>query len=138
MQEKLNLLKETSILEISNWWGLHNPGTSGTIISQDKKIYHYNIYYRETNFLKENNIPLETISEGKKLTEEEYESVIKFIKENIVGKSFTSQRIYDAGWNVCSHHKGQVFNIHNNKGFGEEKGLYDLTKEFLSTIKGVN
>lgn len=138
MQEKLNSLKETSILEISNWWGLHNPGTSGTIISKDKKIYHYTIYYRETNFLKENNIPLETISEGRTLTEEEYKSVINFIEENIIGKTFSSQRIFDAGWNVHCNYKNQVFNIHNNKGFNEEKGLYDITKEFLSTIKGVN
>ena len=138
MQEKLNSLKETSILEISNWWGLHNPGTSGTIISQDKKIYHYTIYHRETNFLKENNIPLESISKGRNLTEEEYERVIKFIEENIVGKTFTSQRIFDASWNVRGHYKGQSFNIHNNKGFGEEKGLYDITKDFLNTIKGEN
>lgn len=137
MQEKLNSLKEISILEISNWWGLHNPGSSGTIITQDKKIYHYTIYHHETNFLEENNIPLESISKGKNLTEEEYERVIKFIEDNIVDKTFTFKRVFDAGMSVRGHYNGQSFNIHNDKGFGEdEKGLYDITKEFLDTIKG--
>lgn len=137
MQEKLNSLKEISILEISNWWGLHNPGSSGTIITQDKKIYHYTIYHHEKNILEENNIPLESISKGKNLTEEEYERVIKFIEDKIVDKTFTFKKVFDAGWNVRGHYNGQAFNIHNDKGFGEnEKGLYDITKEFLNTIKG--
>lgn len=136
MQEKLKKLKENSLLEISNWWGLGNAGSSGTIISEDKKIYHYTIYYRETGFLKEHNIPLESISEGRTITKEEYERIIKFIEDNIIDKTFTSDRIFDAGWNVCGHYNGYQFNIPNNKGFGEDKGLYDITKELLNTIKG--
>lgn len=130
MQEKLKELKETSILEISNWWGLHNPGTSGTIISQDRKIYHYTIYYQESNFLKEHNIPLESLSEGRKISEVEYEKVIKFIEDNIADKTFTSESIFDASWNVRGHYNGNYFNIPNNKG------VFDITKELLDTIKG--
>ncbi|MGN1370804.1 MAG: hypothetical protein ACI4XM_00780 [Candidatus Coprovivens sp.] len=136
MQEKIEKLKETSILEISNWWGLHNPGKSGTIISQDKKIYHYTIYYRETPFLKEHNIPLESLSKGRKITEKEYNKIIEFIEKNIIDKEFTSNSIFDAGWNVKGHYNNHEFNIPNNIGFNNEKGLYDITKELLDTIKG--
>ena len=136
MQEKLTSLRNDSLLEISNWWGHHNPGRSGTIISRDKKIYHYTIYYRETSFLTDNNIPLESLSKGHKLTEEEYQKIIKFIEDNIVGKKFESKRIFDAGWQVSGHYNGYSFNIPNCKGFGEEECLYDNTKKLLNTIKG--
>lgn len=136
MQEKLKSIRENCILEISHWLGLRNPGTSGTIITKDKKIYHYTIYYSEFQFLKENNIPKESISKGKTITEKDYSKIIKFIEENIIGKEFQNKNIYDAGWNVSGNYNNYSFNISNNKGFQDEKGIYDLTKELLDTIKG--
>ena len=44
--------------------------------------------------------------------------------------------IFDAGWNVKGHYNNHEFNIPNNIGFNNEKGLYDITKELLDTIKG--
>ena len=95
MQEKLNNLKNNSLLEVSQWWGLREAGKGGIIITQDKYLYSYTFYYRLTPFLEKNNIPLEYISDGKLLTNEEYEKVINFIEKEIVGKTFTSQPIFD-------------------------------------------
>ncbi len=138
MKEKLKKLQENSLLEVSNWWGLRNPGTSGTIITQDKMLYHYTIYYRESSFLTDNNIPLESLSKGRKITEEEYSKVIEFIENNIVGKNIEPHRIFDAGFYVRGHFNNKPFNIVNDKGYKENPGIYDITKEFINTIKGEN
>ena len=136
MQEKLKDLQSNSLLEVSSWWGLHNPGKSGIIITQDKKIYYYNFYHIMTPFLEKNNIPLESITEVKTITEKEYEKVIKFIEEEIIGKTFTSKRIFDAGYTVKCNYKGQPYNIYNDIEYGDEKGLYNRAKELINTIKG--
>lgn len=138
MQEKLNNLKNNSLLEVSHWWGLRDAGKGGAIITQDKKIYYYTFYHRLTPFLEKNNLPQEYISEGRTLTNEEYEKVIKFIEEEIVGKSFEFQRIYDAGYNVRGIYKGKTFNIPNNIGYGEETGLYNKADNLIKSLKGGN
>ena len=51
MQEKLNNLKNNSLLEVSQWWGLREAGKGGIIITQDKYLYSYTFYYRLTPFL---------------------------------------------------------------------------------------
>lgn len=136
MQEKLNQLKNNSLLEISNWWGLHESGKSGTIITQDKMIYHYTLYSRPTKFLTDNNIPLESLSKGKTITEEEYLKVIQFIKKEILGKDFISNKIFDAGWIVSGNYQGTYFNIPNNISTDFEKGIYDKAKKLINEIKG--
>lgn len=137
MQEKLNNLKNNSLLEVSQWWGLREAGKGGIIITQDKYLYSYTFYYRLTPFLERNNIPLEYISDGKLLTNEEYKKVINFIEKEIVGKTFTSQPIFDASFNVSGNYNNHTFSIHNNVGFtNNEEGLYDKAKKLIETIKG--
>ncbi len=139
MQEILNNLKTNSLLQISNWWGLRDAGKAGTIITKDKMLYKYSFYHRLSPFLETNNIPKEYISEGIKLSDEEYERVIKFIEEEIVDKTFIFKKIYDVGYNVSGNYNGHHFNINNNIGFSnEEKGLYNKAKELIETIKGEN
>ena len=98
----------------------------------------YNDPYTYTKlFLERNNIPLEYISEGKLLTNEEYKKVLNFIEKEIVGKTFTSQSIFDASFNVSGNYNNHTFNIHNNVGFtNNEEGLYDKAKKIIETIKG--
>ncbi len=55
--DKLDEIREKSIIEVSEWWGLRNAGYRGTIITEDKDIYIYQYY---------NNIPKEL--EGKNVT----------------------------------------------------------------------
>lgn len=136
MQEKLKDLKNNTLLGISNWWGLHNPGTSGILVTTDKVLYKYTLYYRETKFLRENKIPLEYISEGIKLTEQEYQMIIEFIENEIIGKTFESASIFDASWTVFGKYKEYHFNIVNNIDFSKKTGLYDRTKELLDKLKG--
>ena len=85
------------------------------------------------------NIPQEYISKGIALTNNQYNKIIEFIETEIVGKTFTSQPIFDASFNVSGNYNGESFHIHNNKGFGnDEEGLYDKTKKLIETIKGEN
>ncbi len=125
MQEKIKELKENCILGISNWWGLGNAGNSGTIITKDKMIYHYHSYFREPSFFKEENIPKESLSNGKPITEKQYSKIVKFIEKEIVGKTYDQPRIFDAGYNVYGFYNGKPFNISNNID------LYKKVKELM-------
>ena len=139
MQKILNNLKNNSLLQISNWWGLWDAGKSGAIITKDKMLYKYTFYHRLSPFLEKNNIPKEYISPGIKLSNEEYQRTIKFIEKEMVDKDFISKKIRDVGYNVSGNYNGKPFSIHNDFGFGnEEKGLYNKAKELIETIKGVN
>lgn len=138
MQEKLKKLKNNSLLEVSHWWGLFESGHSGTIITQDKKLYTYTFYHRLTPFLEDNNIPLEYISKGKQLTKIEYQQIINFIEKEIIGKKFKCMCIRDAGYSVRGTYKGKEFNISNNIDYGEEKGLYNKASELIKSLKGGN
>lgn len=129
MKEKLNNIKNNSLLEIENWWGLHEPGKKGIIITQDKKIYNYHWYYKTSPILEENNIPLEFISEGIPMTEEQYQKVIEFIEKEICNKDFPFQKIFDAGWKVSGHYKEKTFNFTNNRE------IYNKTEELIKRIK---
>ena len=89
MQEKLDKLKENSILGIEDKANLSvSPGTSGTIITKDKKVYGYSLYSFMTSFMEKNNIPLENIYLIKELTSDEYDKIQKFIKEEIINKEY--------------------------------------------------
>ena len=139
MQEKIKELRNNCLLELANWWGLRESGNGGTIITKDKKLYTYTFYHRLTPFLERNNIPQEYISKGIALTNNQYNKIIEFIETEIVGKTFTSQPIFDASFNVSGNYNGESFHIHNNKGFGnDEEGLYDKTKKLIETVKGEN
>ena len=85
MQEKLDKLKENSILGIEDKTNLSvSPGTSGTIITKDKKVYGYSLYSFMTPFMEKNNIPLENIYLIKELTSDEYDKILKFVQEEII------------------------------------------------------
>lgn len=129
MQEKLDNLKSRSLLEIANWWGLHEPGKRGIIITQDKKLYQYHWYYRTSPLLEEHKIPQEYISEGIPITEDQYQKVIEFIEKEICNKDFPFAKIFDAGWRVSGHYKEKMFNIANNKE------IYDKAEELIKKIK---
>ena len=87
MQKILNNLKNNSLLQISNWWGLRDAGKSGAIITKDKMLYKYTFYHRLSPFLEKNNIPKEYISPGIKLSNEEYQRTIKFIEKDLYSSS---------------------------------------------------
>ena len=58
MQELVDKLKENSILGVEVKANLSiSPGTSGTIITKDKKVYGYSLYIFMTPFMEKNNIP---------------------------------------------------------------------------------
>ena len=138
MQEKLNDLKNNCLLEVSHWWGFMGGGNSGTIITQDKKLYTYTFHNNLTPILKDNNIPLEYISKGQKLTEEEYQTITKFIENEIVGKTFEFMCIRDSSYSVRGTYNGKKFNVPNNVGFGDEIKLFNKANKLIESLKKGN
>ncbi len=109
MENKLNELRKEKFLELSSSSGLGPmPGITGLIITKNKTIYYYQKYFMIPDHLKD-KVNLESISEGKSLSEDVYLKLVKYINENILNKSFEDKMIFDAGCNIS----GEEFNIKN-------------------------
>lgn len=110
MKEKLDVLRKNRFLEVNSWAGLSNmPGTNGFIITSDKMIYYYHRYHHIPSYLKD-EISLEFISDGKRISDEVYMKLVHYIKRKIIGKNFKDISIYDAGCSVI----GDGFSVTNN------------------------
>ena len=113
MQEKLESLRLDKILEISSWAGLSPmPGTTGIIITKDKKIYYYHKYHHVPDSLKD-KIKLEEISEGRLIDEDIYLNLVNYLEEKIIGKDFENINTRDAGVSISGNINNNSFNINN-------------------------
>lgn len=137
MEKNIETVRKNAIIEICSWGGLGpTPGSSSTIITNDKKIYHYHEYYRNSQILIDNNIPLVSLSEGVLISDQDYAQVIAFIEQEIVGKTFTSHHIFDAGFTVRGTYQNQKYNIVNDIDFENKTGLYNKAQELFKNIEG--
>ena len=114
MQEKLEKLRQNKFLEIRSWAGLSPmPGTTGIIITNDKKIYYYHKYHHIPENLKD-KIKLEDISEGRIIDEDIYLKLVNYFEEKVIGKDFENINTRDAGVNISGTLNNNSFNIYNH------------------------
>ena len=136
MQERLDKLKENSILGVEVKANLSiSPRISGTIITKDKKVYVYSLYYHMTPFMEKNNIPLEDITLIKELTDEEYDKIISFIKEKIVNKEYVCRPLRDGSSAVFGSSENKLFCYPNCYDINTKENLYDKTKKIIEEVK---
>ncbi len=136
MQKKLDKLKENSILGVEVKANLSiSPGISGTIITKDKKVYVYSLYYRMTLFMEKNNIPLEDITLIKELTDEEYDKLISFIKEEIFNKEYVCRPLRDSSSAVFGSSENKFFYYPNCYDINTKENLYDKTRKIIEEVK---
>lgn len=134
LKEKVEKLEENSILSVSNWWGLYNPGRAGTVITKDKKIYFYTFYSRSTPFLEENHLPLESISDGYALSDLDYDKIIQFIKQEIKNKSYEFRPVRDSGNRVFGFYKDEYFQYANCYDSNTGESLYHKVQELIKSF----
>lgn len=110
MEEMLKTLRKDRFLELSSWAGLSDmPGTSGLIITNNKMIYYYHRYHHVPSYLV-GKVKLEDISSGKRISDDVYMKLYRYIKRKIIGKKFKDLFIFDCGCSVI----GDGFDISNN------------------------
>ena len=136
MQELVDKLKENSILGVEVKANLSiSPGTSGTIITKDKKVYGYSLYVFMTPFMEKNNIPLENIYLIKELTDDEYNKILKFIQEEIISKEYEFSPQRDSSSVVFGRSKTKLFYYPNCYDINTNENLYDKTIKLIEEIK---
>ena len=120
MEEMLKILRKDRFLELNSWAGLSNmPGTSGLIITNNRMIYYYHRYHHVPDCLKD-KIKLEDISSGKRISDDVYMKLYRYINRKIIGKKFKDLFIFDCGCSVI----GDGFDISNNyKIYNELKDI---------------
>ncbi len=127
---RLNEIRNDMVLEVSNWWGHEFAGYGGKIITNKREVYGYSFHFRTPDG-EENKNSLEKI---KDLSDEEYNRIIKFIEDEIANKEFEDNQIFDAGFDVVVNYNGINKKIRNNKGFGDNFGLYDKVDKLLKEL----
>ncbi len=133
-KEKVEKLQENSILSISNWWGLKNPGNAGIIITKDKRIYFYTLYLRQTPFLEQNHIPLESMSDGYTLSCQDYDKIALFIDQEIKNKSYEFRPVHDSGNSVSGFYKDKYFRYENCYDSNTGESLYDKVQKLIKSF----
>lgn len=129
MQKELDNLKENIIFEVSSWGGLGpNPGTSGTLITNDRKIYKYRTYFK--------NDDSDDILEVGIINDNDYDKLMEFIKTEAISDKYESQMIFDAGFSVNFLYNNELINT-NNYALKNNKDLsllYDKAKKLVDSF----
>lgn len=131
-KEQLEEIRKKTILECYNWWGLKNPGFSGTIITENNEMYSYSFYERVPQELKDMNTNY--IVKNKILNGKDYKKVKKFIETEILNHQFDNVIMKDVGYDVIINYNGVKMSISNNKGIDNQILIYDKTQKFMQNI----
>ena len=118
--EKLSKIEENAIFIVSKWWGVHDPGYAGTIITQNKELYSYQFYHFPQEPEKTN-----AITKIRELNVEEYNEVINFIENEIINKGISNEDLFDAGFKVTVNYNGTTKAIKNIDLYNKAKLLTD-------------
>lgn len=117
MEKKLEELRKNLFIEIRAWGGLGSmPGTDGTIITKDNKIYNYHDYWKVPDDKKE-KIPLQYISEGKEIKPITIKKLNNYIKKNLTDDGLIIPmmqfRLYDASFHIFFDYNNEIKEIYN-------------------------
>lgn len=127
MEEKLNEIRNDTLIEIKSWNGFKIPFNESIIITNNKEVFRYYKYKRESKFLTENNIKMEDLYLVKKLSDDNFKKITKYIEEKIIGKSFEFVLVRDHGSTINVNYLDSVISIKNNNEINSE--LRNLIKE---------
>lgn len=127
MEEKLNEIRNDTLIEIKSWNGFKIPFNESIIITNNKEVFRYYKYKRESKFLTENNIKMEDLYLVKKLSDDNFKKITKYVEEKIIGKSFEFVLVRDHGSTINVNYLDSVISIKNNNEINSE--LRNLIKE---------
>ena len=127
MEEKLNEIRNDTLIEIKSWNGFKIPFNDSIIITNNKEVFRYYKYKIESKFLTENNIKIEDLYLVKKLSDDNFKKITKYIEEKIIGKSFEFVLVRDHGSTINVNYLDNVISIKNNNEINSE--LRKLIKE---------
>ena len=127
MEEKLNEIRNDTLIEIKSWNGFKIPFNESLIVTNNKEVFRYYKYKRESKFLTENNIKMEDLYLVKKLSDDNFKKITKYIEEKIIGKSFEFVLVRDHGSTINVNYLDSVISIKNNNEINSE--LRNLIKE---------
>lgn len=131
-KEIITKIRKNLLIEVKEGGG-GTIGVSyrGTIITQNKEVYSYShSFLNLTGEFQEEWL----VSKQKNLSTMQYDKVINFIETEIVNKEFLDNMIFDASFDVIVNYKNIYKQIKNNKGHGDNLGLYDKAKQLIKDL----
>lgn len=155
MENEINELKNTAILDINIWSGLgKKPGVYGTLVMSDGKVYKYEIYHNYTSEAAEKmqkelaglsqeertvkskelleEIKVANIEELYNLSEFEVDKLIEYlvVEEKVFETKYEEHFMFDAGYNITVNIGDKTRTIKN-----VEPELYERVKKHLDDIE---
>ncbi|MBO5138272.1 MAG: hypothetical protein J6B89_01360 [Bacilli bacterium] len=105
---QIETVKRNYLLEINSWTTIGAlANKSGTIITNDKRVYNYTLFYNEEKASKENAHSY--FEEVYELNPNQYQTFINFInEENLINQPYEKTDLQQAGFNI-------YININNNE-----------------------
>ena len=127
MEENLNEIRNNALIEIKSWNGFKIPFNESLIVTNNKEVFRYYKYKRESKFFTENNIKMEDLYLVKKISDDNFKKITKYIEEKLVGKDFETVLVRDHGSTININYLDSVISIKNNNEINSE--LRNLIKE---------
>ena len=160
MENKINELRNTAMLDINRWVGLSNkPGIYGTLVMSDGKVCNYENYHnftidaaekmqKELDGLSQEERAIKTrelfektkianIEEVCNLSKNEVDKLIRYLvdEEKVFETKYEENFILDVGYYITVNIEGKTITIKNNVSNNEtEPKLYERVKKYLSKV----
>lgn len=130
IKSEIERIKNKIFIEISTSWGMSNPGTKTTVLTNDNEIYEYTLYlFNKNNEVYENTLhhfnseDLDYIKRFRKpdifrkiglIDDEKMIYIKKYLKENVIDKPQSNDSIRDASFTIVINMNDKKYEIRNN------------------------
>lgn len=115
IKSEIERIKNKIFIEISTSWGMHNPGTKTTVLTNDNEVYEYTLYYfNSVEFIKPCGKP-DIFRKIGLIDDEKMVYIKKYLKENVIDKPQSNDSIFDASFTIVINMNDKKYEIRNNR-----------------------
>lgn len=131
IKSEIERIKNKIFIEISTSWGMSNPGTKTTVLTNDNEVYEYTLYlFNKNNEVYENTLhhfnrgDLDHIKHFRKpdifrkiglIDDEKMDYIKKYLKENVIDKPQSNDSIPDVSFTIVINMNDKKYEIRNNE-----------------------
>lgn len=115
IKSEIERIKNKIFIKISTSWGMRNPGTKTTVLTNDNEVYEYTLYhFNSVEFIKPCGKP-DIFRKIGLIDDEKMVYIKKYLKENVIDKPQSNDSICDASFTIVINMNDKKYEIRNNR-----------------------
>ena len=121
--------RENALLDLSSWWGLHNPGYMGIAVKQDGTLFKY-----KSKLLSDDEM---TVIKTLSLNEIDRIKKVLIDEEKVFETTYNGPMVFDAGNTVrinINENKKEIENESKSYSSDKEEKIYDRLLNLLNEL----